>query len=69
MVQIIAADFRRDNRSAGSMISEKMMGKITDILLATVVTEIPAFLEEYAIMKNITMNNIIPGIERMSELL
>ena len=40
------------------MIKEKRIGNITDILLATVVTEIPAFFEEKAIMKNIMMNRI-----------
>jgi hypothetical protein len=35
---------------------EKAIGNTTDILLATVVTEIPAFLEEKAIRKNMSMN-------------
>ena len=35
-----------------------MIGKMTDILLATVVTEMPAFLVENAIRKNMMINMI-----------
>jgi len=63
------------NWSAGSIKSEKIMGKITDILLATVVTDIPAFFVEKATRKNIRMNmipirilmgnHLEPGMEAM----
>ena len=46
------------------MIMEKAMGNMTDILLATVVTESPAFLVEKATRKNMRMN-MIPMIMLM----
>jgi hypothetical protein len=50
------------------MNMEKAMGNTTDILLATVVTEIPAFLEEKAIRKNIRMNIIPMMTLRLNQL-
>ena len=49
----IASAFIVVNLSEGSMMIENAMGKTTDILLATVVTEIPASAEDFATRKNI----------------
>ncbi len=64
IVHMMAAILMMLRLSSGSISIEKMIGKMTDILLATVVTEIPAFLVENAIRKNM-MINIIPIIMLM----
>lgn len=53
---IIAIPFITVSVSSGSMRIEKAIGNTTDILLATVVIEIPASLDDLAITKNITIN-------------
>ena len=53
-----ATDFNRVSWSPGSIITEKVMGNITDILLATVVTEIPALFVEKDTRKNMMINMI-----------
>ena len=66
-VAIIASPFKKERLSDGSIRIEKVIGNTTDILLATVVTEIPASLDERATRKNITMKrkpiNMDKGIQ------
>ena len=67
-----AIDFKKVNLSDGSITREKMMGNMTDIFAATVVTDRPAFLVEYATRKNRRMNMIpmimLMGSQRASRM-
>ena len=59
----IPANFINDMESLEEIISEKTIGKTTDILLAMLVTEIPAAWDDLAMRKNIIINMMPIRIE------